>query len=51
MTPERRIRAWRTHSAEKVHDTILDDEKYDVQQSDDPLVGTNVTDNIHMAIQ
>ena len=33
-----------TYSAEKVHDTALDDEKYDVRYSQRRPVGKNMTD-------
>ena len=33
-----------TYSAEKVHDTTLDDEKYDVRYSQRSPVGKNMTD-------
>jgi len=31
MTPEHRIHAYHAHSTERVHDTALDDEKYNLR--------------------
>ena len=35
-----------SHTAEKVHGTTLDDEKYDVCYSEGRLIGKNMTDGI-----